>query len=116
MSQRALARAWINGRTENPYTHRHVQIVCQVASLIATSPRPRFRDAYNEVANDKKVLSKLSSSSEREIAGQWINVCTGQPYSQMHVSYVLRTFQKHAFEDPRLRWLKVASLLASDPR
>lgn len=54
LSQVKLAAQWINGRTTESYSRRHVQIVEQLGRcyLNSTLQRPRFRDAYNEIAND----------------------------------------------------------------
>jgi hypothetical protein len=52
LSQRQLAKQWINARTGKPYDERHVRFVRQVFEQGAElTPRPRFRDAYNEIAN-----------------------------------------------------------------
>jgi hypothetical protein len=52
LSQRALARQWINTRTGKPYDERHVRFVREVFERSAElTPRPRFREAYNEIAN-----------------------------------------------------------------
>jgi len=52
LSQRKLAGKWINARTGEPYVQNHVWIVKQVFDqFTGQSPRPRFRDAYNEIAN-----------------------------------------------------------------
>lgn len=53
MTQRALAAQWINARTGDPYSAMHVNYVSQVVKLTLQTPRPRFRDAYNEIANKK---------------------------------------------------------------
>jgi hypothetical protein len=51
MTQRALASQWVNVRTGNPYDEKHVRNVVVVWRECADlNPRPRFRDAYNEVA------------------------------------------------------------------
>jgi len=51
-SLRKLAAQWINARTGEPYHFTHVHHVAQVYSQLYSSvPRPRFRDAYNEIAN-----------------------------------------------------------------
>jgi len=51
-SLRKLAKLWINARTGEPYHFMHVQFVQQVYSQLYTAqPRPRFRDAYNEIAH-----------------------------------------------------------------
>lgn len=52
LSQRQLAAQWINGRTGEPYSQSHVRnTVAVVREYLATQPRPRFRDAYNEIAH-----------------------------------------------------------------
>jgi len=56
LSLRKLAAQWINARTGEPYNHTHVHFVAQVFSKLNTAnPRPRFRDAYNALANAKSV-------------------------------------------------------------
>lgn len=53
MSMRELAAQWINLRTGKPYDHTHVFFVQKAFSqLNKVKPRPRFRDAYNEIAHD----------------------------------------------------------------
>jgi len=54
MSQRKLAAGWINARspTGEHYSAMHVNYVRQVfVKFTLQVPRPRFRDAYNEIAN-----------------------------------------------------------------
>ena len=56
LSQRDLARQWINVRTGEPYSQMHVSYVRQVVEKFTFQvPRPRFREAYNEIANAKKL-------------------------------------------------------------
>lgn len=50
-SQRWLAERWINPRTGKGYTHRHVQVVAQVAGYLNSQPRPSFRTAYSRITN-----------------------------------------------------------------
>jgi phage N-6-adenine-methyltransferase len=51
-SQRQLAKQWINARTGDAYSAMHVSYVAKVVAVKFTlQPRPRFRDAYNEIAN-----------------------------------------------------------------
>lgn len=58
LSQRQLAAKWINMRTGEPYSHVHVNYVKQVVvKFTYQEPRPRFRDAYNEIANAEKPAS-----------------------------------------------------------
>jgi DNA N-6-adenine-methyltransferase Dam len=55
MSQRELASQWRNARTGEPYSQHHVSYVRQVVEKFTSQkPRPRFRDAYNEIANTRK--------------------------------------------------------------
>jgi phage N-6-adenine-methyltransferase len=52
LRQRKLAAQWINVRTGEPYSLRHVQVVRQVIlDYLNSQPRPRFRDAYNKITN-----------------------------------------------------------------
>jgi hypothetical protein len=52
MSQRDLAAQWINVRTGEPYSQMHVSYTRTVVEKLAFQiPRPRFRDAYNEIAH-----------------------------------------------------------------
>lgn len=51
LSQRKLAAQWINTRTGAPYSVAHINYVKQVAVKFTEQPRPRFRDAYNAIAN-----------------------------------------------------------------
>lgn len=52
LKQRELARRWINARTGDPYSERHVRIVRQLwTAYLNTQPRPRFREVYNEITN-----------------------------------------------------------------
>jgi DNA N-6-adenine-methyltransferase (Dam) len=64
-STRQIAKQWINNRTGKPYDHTHVVFVSQVVSkLTNVVPRPRFRDAYNEIANASKTKLAVHHSSE----------------------------------------------------
>lgn len=54
MSQRALARAWINACTGRPYSQMHVSFTARAFEKFTFQPRPRFRAAYNAVANSAK--------------------------------------------------------------
>jgi hypothetical protein len=52
LSQRELAKQWISGRTGEPYSQMHVSFTARVyREKFTFQPRPRFRDAYNEIAN-----------------------------------------------------------------
>src|SRR4029434_5456416 len=54
LSQRALALQWINPRTGGPYSQMPVSYTRQVFEKLAFQiPRPRFRDAYNEITHAK---------------------------------------------------------------
>jgi len=65
VSQRDLAAQWINIRTGEPYSHRHVGRVAQVfGTFKSQDPRPRFRDAYNEIANTAPSKLAVHHSSE----------------------------------------------------
>jgi hypothetical protein len=52
MTQRALASQWVNVRTGEAYSHKHVGYVKEAfGKFTSQDPRPRWRFAYNEVAN-----------------------------------------------------------------
>jgi hypothetical protein len=55
MSQRALAKDWINARTGRPYSQMHVSFTARAFEKFTFhEPRPKFRTAYNSVANATK--------------------------------------------------------------
>ena len=66
LSQRALAALWISVRTGEAYSVMHVNYVKQVWLVKSTlQPRPRFRDAYNEIANaSKPYISQATGQNE----------------------------------------------------
>jgi len=69
LSQRALAAQWLNARTGKPYDEHHVRFVRKVFEQCAElTPRPRFREAYNELAN-----SKPSKPNPDTVPFHWIN-------------------------------------------
>lgn len=64
LSQRALAKQWINARTGEPYDERHVRFVRQVFEQRAElTPRPKFRGAYNDIANTGGPANRLVFNS-----------------------------------------------------
>ena len=70
MTQRELAAQWINARTGKPYSQAHVAYVAQVYRDKSTyQPRPRFRDAYNEITN----AHKKTSEPEDHVPFHWMN-------------------------------------------
>lgn len=65
LSQRALARQWINARTGEPYDERHVRFVRQVFERGAElTPRPAFRELYQQIANAKMTVHHSSETVE----------------------------------------------------
>lgn len=68
LSQRKLAAQWINVRTGEHYAQAHVSFVRQVFDKFTNqTPRPRFRDVYNEIANaepNKMAVHHSSASAE----------------------------------------------------
>lgn len=67
LSQRELAQQWINVRTGEPYSAMHVNRTAKTYNRnVNVTPRPRFRDAYNEIANPKNKLSVHHSSETPE--------------------------------------------------
>jgi hypothetical protein len=70
MKQRELARQWVSVRTAKPYDEKHVRLVRQTFQQGAElTPRPRFRDAYNAIANAKG----SPKGPEEPIPFHWIN-------------------------------------------
>ena len=64
ITQRALAAQWINARTGEPYSQSHIRnTVAVVAEYFNTQPRPRFRDAYNAIANAATGTAHVSHNS-----------------------------------------------------
>ena len=52
-----------------------------------------------------EVVKKLESGMTQDVlAAKWINGRTDKPYTQQHVSYVLKTFHKYTCKIPRPRW------------
>jgi DNA N-6-adenine-methyltransferase (Dam) len=52
VSQEKLAAEWINTRTGKPYSQKHVSRVLDTFQTFKSeNPRPRFRKAFNEIAN-----------------------------------------------------------------
>jgi len=65
LSQRQLAAQWINARTGEAYSRRHVQIVQQLVSgYLNSHPRSRFRDAYNAITNAKPHVAQATGDYE----------------------------------------------------
>jgi phage N-6-adenine-methyltransferase len=65
MSQRTLAAQWISARTGKPYSVMHVNYVAKAYAVKFTlQPRPRFRDAYNEIANASKASVHFASATD----------------------------------------------------
>jgi DNA N-6-adenine-methyltransferase (Dam) len=65
VSQRQLATQWINVRTGEPYSQMHVSYTARLfREKFTFQPRPRFRDAYNEIANSKIGVHLSSETSE----------------------------------------------------
>jgi len=73
MTQRALAKQWVNARTGEAYSQAHVKWTLAAFEQFTTQPRPRFRDAYNEVANAKPSNSDGSGDSIRFDFGAALN-------------------------------------------
>lgn len=54
ITDRELAKEWINGRTGKPYSRGHVYFTRMTFGQLAGQiPRPRFRDAYQAIAHAK---------------------------------------------------------------
>lgn len=64
LKQRQLARHWINARTGDPYSAMHVHRTARAyACNLNVTPRPRFRDAYNAIANAQANRSKAGPAA-----------------------------------------------------
>ena len=65
LKQRELARQWVNVRTGEPYSQSHVVWTKRTFEQFTNQlPRPRFRDAYNEIANARQKKLTVHHSSE----------------------------------------------------
>lgn len=87
MTQRDLASQWINARTEKPYSVMHVNYTKQAFVQSTVQPRPRFRDAYNEVANAKSAQagegSRTDAGGDAERAAKRIIKTKGPEYANL---------------------------------
>jgi len=64
LSQRKLAAQWVNVRTGEAYSAMHVNYVRQAfVKFTLQSPRPRFRDAYNAIANAAPAAPHVSQNT-----------------------------------------------------
>jgi len=65
LSQVKLASQWKNVRNDNkPYSNVHVHRVVKTVELyFKVKPRPRFRDAYNEIANASGPVNRINFNS-----------------------------------------------------
>jgi phage N-6-adenine-methyltransferase len=66
LSTRELAAQWINPRNDGKsYSAMHVSRTAQVYRVnFNLQPRPRFRDAYNELANPKPHVAQSTGNNE----------------------------------------------------
>jgi hypothetical protein len=82
VKQRDLAAQWINSRTGKPYDHTHVLRVKRTwQEFGALAHRPRFRDAYNEIAHAKLSVHHSSETPEHYTPENVINLvvaCLGE--------------------------------------
>jgi phage N-6-adenine-methyltransferase len=66
-STRRLAAEWINVRTGEPYSQSHVIWTKRTSEQFTNqNPRPRFRDAYNEIANAAPAVHVSQNSGYNE--------------------------------------------------
>jgi len=66
VTERAIAEKWINSRTGQPYDQKHVHFVAKLWRKFeeyTPQTRPRFRDAYMDIANTSKLKVHHSSES-----------------------------------------------------
>jgi phage N-6-adenine-methyltransferase len=67
VTQRQLAKQWINARTGEPYSQVHVLYTARTyRDKFTYQPRPRFRDAYNEIANAAPAVHVSQNSGNNE--------------------------------------------------
>jgi ParB family chromosome partitioning protein len=66
-STRKLAAQWINARTGELYSHVHVhRVKATVERYSGVTPRPRFRDAYNEIDQESKAPHVSQNTGNNE--------------------------------------------------
>jgi DNA modification methylase len=71
MTQRELAAQWINARTGEAYSQSHVRnVVAVISEYLDTQPRPRFRDAYNEIAHRRTRLQPAYVATSASVDGE----------------------------------------------
>jgi hypothetical protein len=62
----------------------------------------------------RQVVAQLEAGmSQRQLAAQWINVRTGEPYSVAHVSYIAKVYRVKFTEQPRPRFRDVYNTIAN---
>ena len=102
MTQRALAKQWINARTGEPYSVMHVNYTKQAFVQFTLQPRPRFRDAYNEVANVTSAPvdegSRIDGDGDAERAAKRIVKTRGPEYANLLI-FMLMVELAHCLDE-----------------
>jgi phage N-6-adenine-methyltransferase len=111
LSQRKLADQWINVRTGEPYSHVHVHRTRQAFERYSgVTPRPRFRDAYNEIDQASKAhVAQNTGNNEWYTPTEFIEaarVVLGgidlDPASSRRANEVVRAAQFFSLDDDGL--------------
>jgi hypothetical protein len=64
----------------------------------------------------RQVVDQLEQGqTQRQLAAQWINARTGEPYSQSHVLWTKRTFEQFTNQTPRPRFRDAYNAIANGP-
>jgi ParB family chromosome partitioning protein len=112
LSQRQLAAQWINARTGEPYSLRHVQIVRHVVTDYSNShPRPSFRERYNQITNAARAHVAQNSGNHEwytppayvEAARQVLGAIDLDPASSPDANQVIRAAHYFTLEDDGLQ-------------
>jgi phage N-6-adenine-methyltransferase len=110
LSQRQLARQWINLRTGEPYSVAHVNYTAKVYRVKFTEhPRPRFRDCYNAIANAPNRLAHYSGDFEWYTPADYLEAARAvlgtidlDPASTSTANTVVQARQFYSLEDDGL--------------
>jgi phage N-6-adenine-methyltransferase len=94
-------------------TFDDLQAINALDELIAAADTDIDRLMLEQATRVVRLLA--SGWSQRDLAAQWINARLGEPYSQMHVSFTARAFEKCTFQ-PGLLFRDIYNSLANPSR